>query len=532
MRKSRPTKNGPTKTYDIIMTASGPLTVPGDSNMIALQSHINKEDYTKVGSVGYGSTGKIAFWGEDNQLPQRREALILDNNIVGQLIATKREITLGGGIYTYRTEWKDGQEVEIPIETPTQIADWLEENNIDDYLECAAGELFKHSNIPTEFIATRDYKGIARMTIKACKYMRAEEQDKQGRINNYYYRGNWGDSNRQGQQSLKAIRIPAFNQYKDRVQNKSIFWTGDKLFFDGYYFKPAYWGGKEWIKTSNNIPVFHQHNLENGYNLRYHIEIPYDYFLDRVKYDKCSTDPEREECIKEAGTAEQNFIDDMNKFLAGMKNSGRAVFTKYKHDMEKKYPGIVITPLVVDLKDDALLKLYEKSNDANISAQGIHPILASIQTQGKLSSGSDIRNALLLYLATKAPLPRKLLLRPLQIVQKINGWDKTIKFGFKDQLITKLDENPNGIESANGEKPLATIFNDYSTGVRAGLITPQKEDEDFARAQLGIPDAGKEVSAQWTIDKIRKPITLKNKEQDENDTKDQKSNSQNPKPNS
>jgi len=431
-------------TYDVIMTGDMALTSNDDFKTVRFSSLVNREDYTKVQHGGYGGVGEIAFWGSDNQLPQRREALVKDNNIVPELIKTKRDLILGSGLYFYNEIMENGQEREERIDAPNQILDWLEMNEWDDYAECSAGEYVKHGNTMTEFIANRAHTGIARMHNKGCKYIRAQKQNAQGLIGNYFYHGSWGKVTTDIPQ-----RIPTYNRFlTDRVQTKSIFHTGDKLFHDGYYFYPTYWGGKQWIKTSNNIPIFHQHNLENGYNIRYHIKMPYDYHLDRAKYNE-GDDKVKEQCIKDAKTADQAFIDKMNKFLAGMKNSGRAVFTKFKHNMEKAYPGIVIEPIQADLKDEALLKLFDKSNDANISAQGIHPTLASIQTQGKLSSGSDIRNSLLLFLATKVANPRRLLLRPLKIVQKVNGWDPTIKFGFKDKLITKLDDNPNGMQKAN-----------------------------------------------------------------------------------
>ena len=37
----------------------------------------------------------IRFWGQDNSLPQYREQIVSDNNIVPTLIQTKRDITLG-----------------------------------------------------------------------------------------------------------------------------------------------------------------------------------------------------------------------------------------------------------------------------------------------------------------------------------------------------------------------------------------------------------------------------------------------------
>ncbi|MEO7176717.1 MAG: hypothetical protein ABIV51_12450, partial [Saprospiraceae bacterium] len=95
------------------------------------------------------------------------------------------------------------------------------------------------------------------------------------------------------------------------------------------------------------------------------------------------------------------------------------------------------------------LKLYDKSNQANISGQGIHPVLANIETAGKLSSGSEIRNALIMYITIKAPNPRAILLKPFELVKKLDKWDADIFLGFKDVEMTTLDENPKGSQDAS-----------------------------------------------------------------------------------
>ena len=440
------------------------MTNVGDNVTFAANNKRDAEDYTLVSRVTFGQMSEdIAWWGMRNQLPQEREALIMDNNIVGELLGTKRDIILGDGLYTYKMEWIEGKEVEVPVPMPDEIKEFLDASDIDVFMECNAGELVKHGNMFTEFVARTDRQGIARMYSKACKYIRAGMQNSRGHVTSYWYHGSWLNS-RGGTQNGQVrnimthnfkmpdpMRIPAFQSEARTIQLRSMHHTGDKLFFDGYYYHPRYWGGKKWIKTSNPIPVFHQHNMENGYNIRWHIEMPVDYFLDTDKFVNATNEKEKQECIDAATSAEKAFMDKMNKFLAGVENSGRAIFTKLRYTQDKIsewYPGVKITPLSADLKDEAMLKLYDKSNDANISASGLPTSLSGIATPGKLGNGSDIRNSLLLFLATKVPTCRRNLLEPLKIVQKVNGWDKDIKFGFKDKLITKLDDNPTGMESA------------------------------------------------------------------------------------
>ena len=48
----------------------------------------------------------------------------------------------------------------------------------------------------------------------------------------------------------------------------------------------------------------------------------------------------------------------------------------------------------------------------------------------------------------------------------------------------------------------------YGVGVRAGAITPNVEDENLLRSELGLPPVSEPVRSAWGKEKIRRPITL------------------------
>jgi len=385
---------------------------------------------------------KIAAWGEDNLLPQKRESIVKDNNIVPELIATKRGIILGQGLQAFKTEYIDGKKTRTLIPMPPETQDFLDATGWDDYALIAAGELLKHGNVFPEFVRSKDFNKITSFKAHFTKNIRAGKQNKDGVVEKYYWHGSWAQ---EAEDKQKPKAIPLYNP--DKKQLLYLMHLGDPLFFDGYYYYPAYWGGKEWIELSNIIPKWQKANLDNGYSIRFHIRIPKDYFLNKTAWKAAANKKQQEKCISDATAAEEEFIEQMNNFLAGVNGAGRAVYTKYEDgidEIKKTFPGIEIIPIKVDMKDEALLKLFEKSNDANISAQGIHPSLASIQVQGKMSAGAEIRNALLSYIAIKTHLIRKLILKPLYHVKKINGWAADIDFQFIDIEIEKLDENKAG----------------------------------------------------------------------------------------
>jgi hypothetical protein len=178
------------------------------------------------------------------------------------------------------------------------------------------------------------------------------------------------------------------------------------------------------------------------------------YFLNRFDLEaaRSKNNPEAvKECYDKESEAKQQFIDQANKLLAGSQNAGRALYTEnIFNQISKEYDGIKIEPIKFDMKDSALLELFEKTNQANISSQGIHPTLANVETAGKLSSGSEMRNAFNFYVNTKTPRPRRLILKMMDAICRFNGWDvkyPDLKFTFEDFTLTKLDDNKSGVQS-------------------------------------------------------------------------------------
>jgi len=401
-----------------------------------------------VSVAGADQMATVMEWGSDNDLPAMRERLIADNNIVPSLLATRRDITLGAGLMTYTERWEGDERIVEEVAMPTEMRMFFEQINVERYLRTAAKNLMMHAMVFTEFRRNRGGDVIDMRCLES-RHLRAEEMDEMGQINNYYWSGQWGHQrDRERRIHRPATRIPVYDP--TRLQSKFLLATGDDLLtIDEYYYTPYWWGSEEWIRLANCIPAFHQANLDHGYSIRYHIEIPKDYF--KAATGPAQTDELRKAAEEAENSARQDFLDRLNKFLAGVTKAGRSVVTEYEINkaLGKDFPGIKITPLEIDLQDEALLKLFEKSNQAVISSQGVHPTLANIESQGRLSSGSEIRNAFLMYLAIKTPLPRKILLEPLRLLQREMGWDENIQFGFRDIELTRLDEERSGIQQRN-----------------------------------------------------------------------------------
>lgn len=404
-----------------------------------------KREKTIMGQfhAGQDKGTQVVFWGETNSLPEEREALVGGNNIVPQIIRTKRDIILGGGLMTYRERYEGNERIIEEVPMDDKFADFIEENE-DVYggLEEMCNDLLLHGNYYVEMISNARQE-ITNLKPHRARYVRAQKQNSKGIIPYYWLHGAWGAVN--STQKLDEVKnlkkIPAYN--RQNIKPSMIYHGADKLFGGPYYYDPHYAGSTTWIKVANTIPTFHLGNLENGFNIRYLIKVPEDYFLRSLSEDKRK---DSENIRTHLTQAKNQFKSKLNEFLAGAKNAGRGlIVTKhfYKH-LQKEWPELEIIPLEVDLKDEAMLKLYDSSNQANTSAHGIPPVLAGLATGAKMTSGSEIRNLYNFWQISATTMPRKQLLKPYQIAWRSMKLPKDIKLGFRNMELTTTDKNPTG----------------------------------------------------------------------------------------
>lgn len=418
----------------------------GEGGSIIVQFEPSR-DKVVMGQYQAGDkTFDIVFWGNTNSLPEEREALVGGNNIVPQIIRTKRDIILGGGLMTYIERFENNERIIEEIEMPAEFADFIEANE-DLYggMEECCNDLLMHGNYYIEMGITGNGKP-AYIKPHRARNVRAQRQGSDGIIPTYWLNGSWGKVN--SLQKLMEVKnltsIPAYRPDKD-LQPKCLYHGADKLMGGPYYYDPHYAGSSTWIKVANTIPTFHLSNLENGFNIRYLIKVPEDYFMRSLSDDKRK---DVEKIKTHLAQAKRDFTSKINSFLAGAENAGRGlIVTKhfYKH-LQKEWPELEIIPLEVDLKDEAMLKLYDSSNQANTSAHGIPPVLAGLATGAKMTSGSEIRNLYNFWQISATTIPRKQLLKPWVITWKRFGLDRKTKLGFRNMELTTTDKNPNGMQ--------------------------------------------------------------------------------------
>jgi hypothetical protein len=400
-----------------------------------------------------GQSAEIMDWGNKNDLPNYREELVSNNAITPSLIRRKRDLVLGQDWFAYKTKYQDGKKIMDEVEMPPEAAQFFKKNK--KLFSDVVGELMKHELGIVEYVRSKDGKIFSRKALET-KYMRAGRKNDQGDIKTWWWSNAWtSEMTKTLKPAEKMLRsVPVLdegNMIGNGRQDRFCVALGDWLFNDGYYPIPTYWGTRYWIELSNIIPLFHLANLKHMSAPRFIVVIPQDYFLDYEALNAATDEEGRQVVLSSAKAKKQAFLDDFNDLVTGVGNNGRTltIESALEETLGKvEERRIKIEPLVIDLRDEALLKLYESSNVANISGQGLHPTLANIETQGRLSSGTEIRNAYLLWLIIAAPAYRNHMYQLVEIEKELGNWPADVYYAIKDAELTTLAENPAGVQPA------------------------------------------------------------------------------------
>lgn len=403
-----------------------------------------------VGKQQKGSTSTTTAWypwGADNNLPNELVKIVFANDIKPQLLKNERNFIYGGGLAFCKKEFVDGKEVRRFIDLKTeypQVYEWYKQNKtkVKKALKRSIYNYVYFKNYFVEFILikggpTGRGRTIKSFQVRDCNYMRAELIGDSGNIENYFHSVHFGVE--ESKAKSNNTKIPAYEEDSPTGKVKFIYHGKDDQPGQPYYPLPEYYGTINWTKLSNKIPLWHDAGIENGYNPRVHIEVNTKYF------DTCKDEEEK-------NAKYQRLKQEIDTFMKSVDGNAKAFISKFESSLDgKEMRYVKITPLKNELSDEAYTKLYEQSTKSNIRGHDIHPTLANVSESGKLSSGSEMRNAFNVHVALKTPMARECVLEFMEVIKEINGWPDELEFWFKDVEIVTTDNNKSGVQEKSEE---------------------------------------------------------------------------------
>lgn len=385
-----------------------------------------------------------ALWGKKNNFPQD---LINENKQeVASSGALKFKINahFGKGLYFYRQQIKDNQVETIPIlfqELPPEIKEFFFLNNILNFQQGIIKDYEWFHFYYVQYIPNATRNKIIQVKWQRVVNTRSAKIDSAtGVLPGYYLSGKWPTPD-SGQYAL----VPAFDVFNPFSSPNAIY-KHQLPSVDRDYYPEAEWHSNlRWLSVAKKIPQWIGANIDNSANIKYHVEIPEQYFIDLYPEGNYKS---LDECLKARKDAETNLKQEIDKCLAGADNVQKIFYTKFAVDPNtgEPVPGWKINELKGEIKDSSWLNAFSTAAAAIVTAHGVPPSLSNLVLSNSLNvgSGSDTREKFNFYMQLHTVIPRQTTLEWWEFVKRFNGWPEDIHLGYENIILQSVNENKSG----------------------------------------------------------------------------------------
>lgn len=374
-------------------------------------------------------------WGAMDNEPNAIRRVIEKNSIVRSLLDTMRDMVYGKGVRFYSVNYEGGKSTRTPF-MDTKLAEWCEATDLDEYVLSAINTRLDNANIFTrwEYDLHNDWFNLSVSDSFNTRIAKANNKKAAGFFTNPYF----------GEQLYthkESMPIAAFHR-NNRAQNKlnvvSISHNREPRSGQPFYDFPSYWCAQESIELANLIVAFHKNGIMNGYNIKYLIRMPADYFDKEGKKNLDDKD------VKEKW---RNFSSNLSSWMSGVKQVNKTMLIKYLRGSDgKMLDNVDIIPLKNEMSDDAYEKVWDMANRSISNSVGVLPTLGGVNPGKGNDSGSQIRVMADYQQHFRTPIHRMLVLKDVNRAIRDLGY-KNVVADFDGVQITTLDVNPAGTQS-------------------------------------------------------------------------------------
>jgi hypothetical protein len=425
----------------------------------------------------------IVPWGEDNRFPQNIANLLSACGIAKAGLDWKARALWGQGIIPVKVlgyEQEGNKEIVAPLDRIeyAEVYKFIETRQFYRfYLEFLQDWVW-YGNCFPELLLSLDHKSIIGIVHQESCDVRYQEMNDAAIIENVYLSKVWGASKDQynlfnPDRTVPGVQVnPAFNTttladtklyktvpaidmynalasakaYADALPDNAMpasfilpvnYPSPGKTYYQTPNWDAARLAG--WIDIVIKIPAMMLAMLNNAFHIKYHIEIPEEYFNRRFPGYRDMDYEKRKEC-------RSTLINEMNTFLKGSDKAGSAFLSYFDSDVHSgnEYNRIKINTLEHKVTIDKEAMATAAGNAEIMFAMGINPDILGASMPGGAyggnKGGSNIREGKLVY-DSMLTLERNVILEPLYLVRDFNGWDPDIQFRFRDTILTTLDKN-------------------------------------------------------------------------------------------
>lgn len=432
-------------------------------------------------------TVRTILWGKNNMFPNliRDE---LNKSAVGlDCLDFKEKITYGSGIKYGRVE--DGEFVDLTGKGVFEEVDLFFENhnNLSDYLSETVNNFHNWGFAVPSVTLNREKdpgnKKIISLSANDVFFCRFKEVDERGYISDAYFRdwayyqyasrqtdkdpnidpshenhiGNQGFANTVSLELLRRnnplyhleqltgrkktlVEMDSGARMRTKKTRKTEFGlllrtasTGNSY----YPWQPHYSVFENgWMDIANDIPLYKAKKMKNMLQVAYKVTFAKGYWDSLFVKQGITEEEEKKKFV----TLQ---LDNIKKFLHGIENAGKTLIEDGAEitDNGELLERIKIEKIERDVEKGEYLEDSHEASAMIYTAFGVNPNLRA-GIPGKDTSnfnGTDKRELLRIAQTLETPL-RDMILSPLYLIKRYNGWPKDLKFVIEDIILTTLDQ--------------------------------------------------------------------------------------------
>jgi hypothetical protein len=434
-------------------------TTAGERNATVSKSGGHTVDLVKP--LNWASEDGIRYvcWGSNNRRPIELMEEARRSGILRAGLRTRVNAHYGAGPIYYRLRADGMREVAEPIELHALSAEMRAYHHRCRLEQACRDRVMNYEWwgwVVNEHILSNDYRKIVSTRPLKTMNVRWSEMEDHGRVELCLYNANWGLP----QLKHRTIAIPACDPWATPEEVRE--WAkanGLHKFVRASYqpmseatmYPEQDWTSlydNQWLQNNNSIPRDRAQLRDKSVSIKYHIQIPEEYFAAKYRDHWEKWTPE------ERTQKEDEFLETLNDFLTGADNSHKAFISRYGVDeMGKPLPGWIIKPLEDNSKDSILTSIAdsEKGNSEILATIRVDPtLLGQGAPGGKLGagSGSDKAEAIRIMHAL-GYADREVTTDDWYFTSQYNQWDPHIYMGYRQMELSAMDATPDTQPTAN-----------------------------------------------------------------------------------
>lgn len=404
--------------------------------------------------------GSIASWGSSNDYPQKILKAIKASGSGSSALRFLRKAHYGTGLILMNNAPDENGKKSpklIDILDYPDINLFFKTSQVPRFFKEIIADMEWFSIAFPEYILSNNFKTINRVKRHQAAWCRFEVMNPEnGLVENIYISEKFGKES-VAEDSPYISKVPLIDSYwspeevRQYCQANKIYKFVRPVFYpliDEAYYPQAEWHSvvnNGWLDVANSIPEYKKNIFVNQVSIKYLIEIDERYFENIYSTDW------KDYTVDKRIEIRQKLIDGINESLVGNANAAKSIQSMmFADEKGLQISALKITAVDDKLKDGIYLPEAEAANSEILFALGVDPSLIGAGIPGgKLGAGSGSdKNAAFNILQALKKTDRETVLEIFDFIKGYNAWDETITANFENTVLTTLDKNPTGTQTA------------------------------------------------------------------------------------